>query len=603
MSRAPGLAQTSIDGPEVVPDARVGSCRGEVVHDNVSFTWTPSCASLGDRGHALRCYVVVVSVPSASRPPRGHQVDRAHRSLVRSAAHSARTRSASVPRARRLLRLPLVSATCPALQDWARSLGTHGGGHDPGGLVDATSINTTLPLAIFSNGSLTLLSNAPAPTVFEKGDSLHHAPNMAAHCRPAGERPHARFNGASPMHIVLRFYARARGAWSLRRRRTEVGIRVVLRALARRHGVRVYEFAVTSNHLHAVLRAKTRAQFQAFLRAFAGVVARLATGARRGHPVGRFWDDLAYSRVLHWGREFRKCGTTSFRMRWRRSASSPTDCAPRRGDPATQPRACFIEYDLPGVPPRRRGRPAAAAPEPDSRLHLGHRAPCTPSSAGARNPTSPAPESAPHRAPSTRRPERLPARHVRRSVSLWPRTCAPVRSPRRSARASSLSHHTELRPSHAVSGAPTNHWPSAAQSPRTLRWTARSSRVRIPERLPARRGTWAVLRQARRGSCRAPRRTRAHRPPKPRSGGGRAAPPRACDRCPPHRRARQSSAAATPSRLRCSRRPPRPPHPPSCSHPAQHHALAAVLRPPLPSPSAEPLARAPGASSPRHAPP
>jgi REP element-mobilizing transposase RayT len=85
-----------------------------------------------------------------------------------------------------------------------------------------------------------------------------------------------------------------------------VGIRVVLRALARRHGVRVYEFAVTSNHLHAVLRAKTRAHFQAFLRAFAGVAARLVTGARRGHPVGRFWDDLAYSRVLHWGREFRK---------------------------------------------------------------------------------------------------------------------------------------------------------------------------------------------------------------------------------------------------------------------------------------------------------
>ena len=31
----------------------------------------------------------------------------------------------------------------------------------------------------------------------------------------------------------------------------------------------------------------------------------LVTGARKGNPVGRFWDQLAYSRVLTWGRQFK----------------------------------------------------------------------------------------------------------------------------------------------------------------------------------------------------------------------------------------------------------------------------------------------------------
>jgi hypothetical protein len=53
-----------------------------------------------------------------------------------------------------------------------------------------------------------------------------------------------------------------------------------------------------------LLRAQSRENFQAFLRAFAGLVARQVTGARKGKPSGRFWDALTYSRVLNWGEEF-----------------------------------------------------------------------------------------------------------------------------------------------------------------------------------------------------------------------------------------------------------------------------------------------------------
>jgi hypothetical protein len=77
-----------------------------------------------------------------------------------------------------------------------------------------------------------------------------------------------------------------------------------MRRLARRYDLRVYEFANSGTHLHLLLRAKRRPLFQAFLRAFGGVAARIATGARRGHPTGGFWDDLAFTRIVHWGRDF-----------------------------------------------------------------------------------------------------------------------------------------------------------------------------------------------------------------------------------------------------------------------------------------------------------
>jgi hypothetical protein len=71
-----------------------------------------------------------------------------------------------------------------------------------------------------------------------------------------------------------------------------------------RFRVRVYEYANATNHIHMVVRARCRLAIQHFLRAFAGVAARIVTGARRGRPSGPFWDWLAYSRLVAWGRDF-----------------------------------------------------------------------------------------------------------------------------------------------------------------------------------------------------------------------------------------------------------------------------------------------------------
>ena len=106
-----------------------------------------------------------------------------------------------------------------------------------------------------------------------------------------------------PLYLALRS-SRARGKWSLQKPTTEGRIQEILRELSQRHGIKVFEYANGGDQIHMILRAKSRAGFQAFLRAFAGLTARLVTGAKKGKPSGKFWDALTYSRVLAWGKEF-----------------------------------------------------------------------------------------------------------------------------------------------------------------------------------------------------------------------------------------------------------------------------------------------------------
>jgi REP element-mobilizing transposase RayT len=106
-----------------------------------------------------------------------------------------------------------------------------------------------------------------------------------------------------PMHVVLHSQ-RAAGDWSLTRHAR--GVRAALHACAERNGVKVHGFSNVGSHLHLLVRARRREAFQGFLRSFAGIVARVVTGARKSRPLsgGRFWSALAWSRVVYWGRDY-----------------------------------------------------------------------------------------------------------------------------------------------------------------------------------------------------------------------------------------------------------------------------------------------------------
>ncbi len=76
------------------------------------------------------------------------------------------------------------------------------------------------------------------------------------------------------------------------------------RQIAARHGVNIYRYSNVGNHLHLLVKTPTRTAFQRFLRELAGVIATLVTGAIKGSPK-KFWDGLAYTRIVTWGRDLR----------------------------------------------------------------------------------------------------------------------------------------------------------------------------------------------------------------------------------------------------------------------------------------------------------
>jgi putative transposase len=107
-----------------------------------------------------------------------------------------------------------------------------------------------------------------------------------------------------PMHVVMRA-SKAKGVYSLRSVRNKSKVEALVWRYAKRFSVRIYEFSVQSNHIHIVLKARHRSLFQGFLRALAGNIACQVMGARKGEKKGRFWDLLAFSRIVEWGRAFK----------------------------------------------------------------------------------------------------------------------------------------------------------------------------------------------------------------------------------------------------------------------------------------------------------
>lgn len=118
-----------------------------------------------------------------------------------------------------------------------------------------------------------------------------------------------------PTHLVLKSsLAKGRRSFLTRGREVES----VVHRHARKHGLRIYEMANGGNHLHIILRTpKRRCLYAAFVRGLTGELARMMTGARKGHAVlglrknnssryaSRFWDQKPFTRVLSgWGREY-----------------------------------------------------------------------------------------------------------------------------------------------------------------------------------------------------------------------------------------------------------------------------------------------------------
>ncbi len=79
---------------------------------------------------------------------------------------------------------------------------------------------------------------------------------------------------------------------------------MLLLDLAAQYNLTVYEFTNVGNHLHLLVKAKTKRELQTFLRVFPQKVIFLVTGTKKGQPVGKFFHTHVFSRLVDWGRDF-----------------------------------------------------------------------------------------------------------------------------------------------------------------------------------------------------------------------------------------------------------------------------------------------------------
>ncbi len=99
------------------------------------------------------------------------------------------------------------------------------------------------------------------------------------------------------IHLVLKS-SRAKGEWSFLRLQNKIFIKQLVLKKAKQHGVTVGGYENVGNHLHLKVKITCRQLFQSYLKALTGIIARKVTGARKGRPIGRFWEGVPFTRVL-----------------------------------------------------------------------------------------------------------------------------------------------------------------------------------------------------------------------------------------------------------------------------------------------------------------
>ena len=111
-------------------------------------------------------------------------------------------------------------------------------------------------------------------------------------------------------------------------------IKQILMRFSKKFGVKIYQQAINSNHLHLLLRIPNRALYVAFIKAVSGQIASLVmaqqsfkvfthgrqkkaagdgsnalteVGATQHQTPEGFWQFRPFSRICNWGRDFKSC--------------------------------------------------------------------------------------------------------------------------------------------------------------------------------------------------------------------------------------------------------------------------------------------------------
>jgi hypothetical protein len=99
------------------------------------------------------------------------------------------------------------------------------------------------------------------------------------------------------IHLILKS-DKAKGALSFLTPKNQLAVQTILTEKSKKFGVRIADSANVGNHIHLKIKIQDRESFQKFLKAITCLIARKVTGACRGKKFGRFWQGLAFTRVL-----------------------------------------------------------------------------------------------------------------------------------------------------------------------------------------------------------------------------------------------------------------------------------------------------------------
>ena len=134
-----------------------------------------------------------------------------------------------------------------------------------------------------------------------------HLHPRLSHGGPAsrGKRKTKRpFTEKAPVHLVLSS-KRARGIWSFQHRKNHARIQGMIFTYAERFKIKVHQTRTSGGTLHVLARARDRKNLADFLRVLAGRIAVVVSGAKKGQKrIGKFWNELCWSKLINWGREF-----------------------------------------------------------------------------------------------------------------------------------------------------------------------------------------------------------------------------------------------------------------------------------------------------------
>jgi REP element-mobilizing transposase RayT len=104
------------------------------------------------------------------------------------------------------------------------------------------------------------------------------------------------------IHLILKS-SQATGEKSFKHYKNSKRVQELCFKLARRYGIKIYEYGNAGNHIHLLIKLSNRFTYFAFIRNLTGTMVKKIMGSQK--LTKKFWDYRPFSRVVEWSKAYR----------------------------------------------------------------------------------------------------------------------------------------------------------------------------------------------------------------------------------------------------------------------------------------------------------